>query len=151
MAGTLFVAAPLFGAYANAAANPSAYLTNGADNTVSVIATASNTVVATIPVGQTPLGLAVTPDQAHAYVTDAGDSTVSVIATASNTVVATVPVGANPHDVAITPDGTRAYVTNVGDSTISVIAIANNTVVATIPVKAPDRLGHHRGWDPRLR
>jgi len=38
------------------------YVTNFSDSTVSVIATASNTVVATIPVGANPYGVAVTPD-----------------------------------------------------------------------------------------
>ena len=38
-----------------------AYVTNANDNTVSVIATASNTVVATVPVGNQPVGVAITP------------------------------------------------------------------------------------------
>jgi YVTN family beta-propeller protein len=61
ISGIVFVAAALFGAHAKAAANPSAYLTNAGDNTVSVIATASNTVVATIPVGNRPQDVAITP------------------------------------------------------------------------------------------
>ena len=80
-----------------------AYVTNGGDNTVSVIDTATNTVVATIPVGQFPFGVAITPDGTRAYVPNAGDNTVSVINTATNTVVATVPVGGGPFGVAITP------------------------------------------------
>ena len=39
-------------------------------NTVSVIDTATNTVVATIPVGGNPFGVAITPDGTRAYVTD---------------------------------------------------------------------------------
>jgi YVTN family beta-propeller protein len=61
-----------------------------------VIDTASNTVVATIPVGQIPQGVAITPDGTRAYVTNGVDNTVSVIDTASNTVVATIPVGNFP-------------------------------------------------------
>jgi YVTN family beta-propeller protein len=45
-----------------AEAQPFAYVANQGDNTVSVIATASNTVVATIPVGSGPVAVAVTPD-----------------------------------------------------------------------------------------
>ena len=37
-------------------------------NTVSVIDTASNTVVTTVPVGTSPHGVAVTPDGKHVYV-----------------------------------------------------------------------------------
>ena len=39
-------------------------------NSVSVIATATNTVTATIPVGIEPLGVAVTPDGSKVYVTN---------------------------------------------------------------------------------
>jgi YVTN family beta-propeller protein len=47
-----------------------AYITNSGDNTVSVIATATNTVVATIPVGGSePSGVAVTPDGSKVYIT----------------------------------------------------------------------------------
>ena len=82
-----------------AEAAPFAYVTNDAANTVSVIDTATNTVVAaTLPVGIAPNGVAVTPDGKHAYVTNAiwPPTTVSVIDTATNTVVATVPVGTFP-------------------------------------------------------
>src|SRR3954469_24512261 len=46
-----------------------AYITNALDNTVSVIATATNTVIATIPVGAGPTGVAVTSDGSKVYVT----------------------------------------------------------------------------------
>ena len=86
------------------------------DNTVLVIATASNTVVGSpIPVGNSPSGVAITPDGQHVVVANSGSSTVSVIATASNTVVGTpIPVGNSPQGVAITPDGKHVYVTNAG-------------------------------------
>src|SRR5262245_20258455 len=48
-----------------------AYITNLGSNTVSVIATATNTVVGSpIPVGLSPLGVAVTPDRSKVYVTN---------------------------------------------------------------------------------
>ena len=73
-------------------------------NTLSVIDTATNTVVATVPVGLFPLGgIAITPDGTRAYVTNSNSNTVSVIDTATNTVVATVPVGVSPDGIAITP------------------------------------------------
>ncbi|MDV6278715.1 YncE family protein, partial [Rhodococcus erythropolis] len=96
----------------------------------------ADTVIATVPVGSTPEGVAITPDGNHAYVTNAGDGTVSVISTATNTVTAAVPVGSTPRGVAITPDGTRVYVTTGGarDGTVSVISTATNTVTAAVPV-----------------
>ena len=71
-----------------AQAAPFAYITNEGSATVSVIDTATNTVVATVPVGSSLIGVAVTPDGAFVYVTNTGSGTVSVIATATNTVVA---------------------------------------------------------------
>jgi YVTN family beta-propeller protein len=64
--------------------------------TVSVIATATNAVSATISVGNGPLGVAVKSDGSKVYVANQFDNTVSVIATASNTVVATIDVGTYP-------------------------------------------------------
>jgi len=65
-----------------------------------VIATATNTVTATIPVGTNPYGVAVSPDGSTAYVTNASNNNVSVIATATNTVTATIPVGTSPEGIA---------------------------------------------------
>lgn len=111
-----------------------AYVMNSFSNNVSVIATATNTVVGTVGVGSGQLYVAITPDGAFAYVTIAGSSTVSVIATATNAVVATVAVGLFPQGLAITPDGEFVYVVNSGSNTVSVIAIATSTVVATVAV-----------------
>ena len=113
-----------------------AYVANNGAGTVSVIAIATNTVVATVTVGPNPYGVGITPDGAYAYIANYGTTTVSVIATATNTVVATVTVGAGPVGVGITPDGAYAYVANYGAGTVSVIATATNTVVATVTVGA---------------
>ncbi len=99
-----------------------------------MIDAASNTVVATVPVGSLPQGVAVTPDGTHAYVANEFSNTVSVIDTTSNTVVATVTVGNRPLGVAVTPDGKHAYVTNEGSNNVSVIDTATNIVVATVVV-----------------
>ena len=58
---------------------------------MSAIDTATNTVCATIAVGNSPFGIAITPDGATAYVTNNGGLTVSVIDTVTNAVVATIP------------------------------------------------------------
>jgi YVTN family beta-propeller protein len=107
------------------------YVSNS--DTISVIATATNTATATIPAGGFPCGVAVTPDGSQVYVTNASN-TVSVIATATNMVTATIPVGRLPFGVAVTPDGSQVYVANRDDNTVSVIATATNMVTATIPV-----------------
>src|ERR1700730_9864150 len=115
-----------------------AYVTNVRDNTVSVIDTATHPPVATITVGNTPVGVAVTPNGKHAWVTNEGSNSVSVIRTATNMVVATIPVGNFPTTVAFTPDGTLAYVTNFGSHNVSVIDTATKIVVATVTLPVKD-------------
>jgi YVTN family beta-propeller protein len=118
-----------------AEAAPLAYVVNSGDGTVSVIDTATNTVVGIpIPVGREPFGVAVIPDGKHAYVANRGSNNVSVIDTATNMVVATVVVGNVPFNVAVTPDGNHAYVANAGSSNVSVIDTAANTVGPTVIV-----------------
>jgi YVTN family beta-propeller protein len=96
-----------------------AYITNALDNTVSVIATATNTVLGSpIPVGHNPEGVAVAPDGSKVYVANLNDRTVSVIATATDMVTgAPIPVGLQPLGVAATPDSSKVYVANFGDNT----------------------------------
>src|SRR5438094_6707276 len=76
-----------------AQAQTRAYVTNNGSNTVSVIDTATNTVVEIISPGQYPQGVAITPDGTRAYVTDNVDGAVAVIDTTTNAVVATILVG----------------------------------------------------------
>src|SRR5215470_13460234 len=101
-----------------------AYITNQNSNTVSVIDTATNTVSATIPIGPSPLGVAVSPDGSKVYVANGPD--ISVLDTATNTVSATIPIGPSPLGVAVSPDGSKVYTTNELDSTVSVIDTATN-------------------------
>ena len=93
----------------------SVYVTNFGTDTVAVIATATNTVTATIPVGGGPSRVAITPDGTKAYVSNEFGGTVSVINTATNTLVGgPISVGSSPAGVAITPNGAYAYVANFG-------------------------------------
>jgi gliding motility-associated-like protein len=109
-----------------------AYIANGGDNTVSVINTLTNLVVATITVGQGPISVSVNPDGSRVYVTNSIPSTVSVINTATNTVVATIPVGRFTNNAVVSPDGSRVYAT--GQASISVIDTKANAVISTITV-----------------
>ena len=68
-----------------AASGPIAYVTNPGSNTVSVINTATNTVVGgPIPVSNNPNGVAITPDGRHAYIANLLSNNVSVIDTGTN-------------------------------------------------------------------
>jgi YVTN family beta-propeller protein len=91
-------------------------------------------VTATITVGTSPFGVAVSPDGTKAYVTNLSSNNVSVINTADNTVDATITVGTTPEGVAVSPDGTKAYVANFNDDNVSVINTTTNVIDATITV-----------------
>src|SRR5262249_57971098 len=108
---------------------------------VSVSGTATNTVIASIPVGEGPRGVAVTPDGSKVYVANVlvqlpnPHPVVSVIATATNTVIGTIPLGGESNGVAVTPDGRKVYVANSGSNNVFVIDTATNAVIGSpIPV-----------------
>ena len=110
-----------------------AYVTNSASNTVSVIAVGSNpTVVQTIPVGNGPRWVAVSPNSQWAYVENAGSNNVSVISVATNQVTATIPVGSSPFGAAFTPDNSTVYVVNSASNSVSVIDTKSTTVIGTV-------------------
>ncbi len=111
-----------------------AYITDQQSGKVSVIDTSTNTVAATISVGNGPSGSVVTPDGSKAYSTNRTDGTVSVINTATNTVVATITVGSSPWGIGITPDGSKAYVVNNGSNTVTPINLSTNTAGTAITV-----------------
>jgi YVTN family beta-propeller protein len=114
-------------------AEPFAYVANENSDNVSVIDTATNAVVATVPAGASR-GVAITPDGAVAYVTDTFFH-VKVIDTVANEVVASVNwVGGGPDGVAITPDGSFAYVAISDGNFVRVIDTATNTISATVTV-----------------
>jgi YVTN family beta-propeller protein len=120
--------------------------------TAALHAVPPNTVVATINVGVTPTGMAITPDGRFAYVANNNNygifqtptvsaDTVSVIDLSNNTVLTTIEHSSfsQPYTITINPAGTKAYVTNSADSvggregtTVTVIDIATNTVSAVI-------------------
>jgi YVTN family beta-propeller protein len=85
--------------------------------------------VASIPVGNNPVAIAITPDGSQAVVLNQTDNTVSVIDLATHPpaiAVNPIPVGNGAFAIAITPDGSQAVVINQADNTVSVINLATN-------------------------
>jgi YVTN family beta-propeller protein len=116
-------------AAAPALAAPLAYVSNSADNTVSVIDTASQTVAATTGVGALPYGVAVDRTTGTAYVTNQDDGTVSVLDGRTGALTRTIALGGRPFGAAVSPDGSRVYVTNMGDDSLVVIDSATGAVL----------------------
>jgi len=117
-----------------------AYITNQGSDTVSVVDVQGKQrgypdVIATIPVGHMPYGVAVAPDGSKVYVTNEGSGSVSVIATNSNTVTSTIPLRISlqhPRGVAVTPDGSKIFVADGNLGIVSIIDAATNTESFTI-------------------
>jgi YVTN family beta-propeller protein len=91
------------------------YVTNYADNTVSVIDGTSGTVKGTIAVGSHPQSVAVDAHRNRVYVGNVQGNSVSVIDAASMKVVKTLPAGSHPYAV-VSDDATGAvYAGNMPD------------------------------------
>ncbi|WP_431947055.1 protein kinase domain-containing protein [Actinacidiphila sp. bgisy167] len=88
------------------------------------------TSVESIKVGDSPHGVAVSPDGARGYVANYSSGTVSMIDTELNrTVGDPIPVGRFPKGVAVSPDGRKVYVTNNYAGSVSVIDTAEQRTV----------------------
>ena len=83
------------------------YVTNQLDNTLSVIDGSAYKVVATVPAGAFPAGVAASPDGRHAYIAQGGDDAVAVFDTSTNTITKIVSLapGSKPRGVTLTPMG----------------------------------------------
>jgi gliding motility-associated-like protein len=109
-----------------------AYIVNAGSGDVSVINTATNKVVADIPVGSNPNSVCVDPNYDEVYVVNNSSNTISVISTLTNKVTATIPVGPSPWSVTVSPNGSLAYVADGGNNDVEVINTASNKIVKTI-------------------
>jgi YVTN family beta-propeller protein len=118
-------------------AGPKVYVGNFKDNTVSVIDTATNAVVATIPVAAGPHGMSMSSDNKWLYVSGDGSTLVSVIDTATDSVVRAIEVGKSPHGAVLSPDNKYLLVAVNGESKVVFVDTAAQMVVSTIPIGKP--------------
>ncbi|SDC13769.1 YncE family protein [Shouchella lonarensis] len=109
------------------------YVTNAGTHDVSVIESVSGNIINTVPVGESPFHIALTPDKNNAYVPNSGENSTSVLDVNSNTVVATI-IMSNPHFAAITPNGAYAYITSPNTDTVYVVDTTSYTITETISV-----------------
>lgn len=131
------------------AAGTFAYVTNAcgdeascstANGTLSVIDTATNTVVDSVALGTSVEGVAVTGT--HAYVAGYGNDRLLVVDTVSRSMVASVPIGQFSTAVAARASGDRVYALSLcardanlcSHASVTVVDTTTNGVVATIPV-----------------
>lgn len=118
-----------------------AYVTDSISQ-VHVLDLINNTLLTSIPVGDTPEGIAIAPDGKKAFVANPGFVTglpsLSIIDTLTNTVLQSIPMIASPQTISITPDGKNAYITtidfNTNQGNVLVLDLATLLFTASIPV-----------------
>src|SRR5437667_1149054 len=108
------------------------YVSNIFSNSISVIDSATNRIVAWIPVREIPYVVVFDRTNGELYVTNYNSDNISVIDGATNQVVASIPIGAVPSDIAFDSANGDLYVST--GYNVTVIDGATNKVVATIPL-----------------
>jgi YVTN family beta-propeller protein len=111
------------------------YVSNYGSNTVSVISTTTEAVIATVPVGSGPDALAVSPDGSFVYVGQHGGD-VSVINTATKA-VSTISAGTPVRDLALTPDGSKLYLA-MEFSGLKKVDTSTNSVAQVSSITCPE-------------
>ena len=107
-----------------------AFVSNGADDTVSRLPLDGGELY----FNDGPRGLDLTPDRKYAFVSlELGEEVVKV-SVATNTIVQTIPVGNLPSGLAVTPDGRYVFVTRAASDDVVRIDIAAGAVDQTIAV-----------------
>lgn len=98
------------------------FVSNGNNDSISVIDTQKDTVIANIDLkldsrlshlrGAIPFGLALSPNGRRLYVAEAGINAVAVVDVLSNSVLGHIPVGWFPSKLAVSHDGNKLIVAN---------------------------------------
>ncbi len=112
------------------------YVANAGSSNVSVLSSATDRVVGTIPLpaGAVPVGLALGPGGDDLFVTDTAADSVLVVSTLNGSLVGSIGVGQRPSGIAFDPIDGRLYVANNGSATVSVIDPVRRTALAQVPV-----------------
>jgi YVTN family beta-propeller protein len=111
------------------------YVANNGDDTVSVVDTATEVVIATRSLEGRPRDVAFTRDGSKAYVTARG-GLIAAFDTTTHDIVDTFELGGQPFGIKLSPDGKRAYVAQREAGIVAVLDVTapRPAVVATIPV-----------------
>ena len=92
----------------------------------------AQSVIATVPVGNSPAAVAVDTVTNKVYVANINSGNVSVVDGNTNAVLATIPVGSGPWTIGVNELTNRIYIGNQYSGNVSVIDGTTDTVIATI-------------------
>lgn len=114
--------------------NGDLYVTNNGSGTVSVIDGASDSVVATIPVGSNPYGVTVDEAQREVFVANYLSDNVSIINATRNVVAGSFPAGQGPVDVVWDATTGLLYVSNRYSDNLTVLNPTLDTSLGVNPI-----------------
>ena len=109
-----------------------AYVPNEKSATLSVIDTARDSVVYTVPVGQRPRGIAVGAH--HVYLTDGKSGSLLIVDRKRGDTLDTLRLGDSPEGVSLSPDGKLLAVAIEDDNAVHLVSTVNRREVAKIKV-----------------
>jgi len=106
-----------------------------ADAKISIIATATDTIVASFSSGgKSPKRMDFTPDGSQVWVTNSGSGETTVFDARSHELVASISTSKDPSGVSISPDGRRAYVTNSAANVLTFVDVATRKILSTMQI-----------------
>jgi len=132
-----------------------AYVTNEDTGSLSVISTATDRVIAEIPVGRRPRGVKLSPDGRTVYVAlsgspkcppsvpdeecakrkaDKSHDGIAIVDAAARRLTRVLPGGSDPEQFDVSADGSRLYVSNEDMSVASIVDVASGRVLQTVAV-----------------
>ena len=110
------------------------YVTCMGTNTVLVINTSTNDLVAEIEVGANPYAISLDPSGNRAYVTCSNTNNVSIINTLTNELVGSISVGSTPTATEYDPSNGFLYVANLNSDNVTVINTSTDKTIKSISV-----------------
>jgi YVTN family beta-propeller protein len=130
------------------------WVVNPGADTVSVIRTDTNDVIATVRVGDEPQSVAVDPSNRFAFTANAASGTVTVVRISNGSrsnfrarSLGALRTGSEPWNIVASPDGRRIFVSNSGQDTVSVIDVRQPRIIGHVDLRNsrcndPDRERH---------
>ena len=159
---TMFFASAMLGISSIAAAQgPALVVLNKAEASASIISLADGRTIATMPVGNGPHEVAISPDGSWAVAANYGAQTtgnsLTVLDLRNRKPVRTIELGsyARPHGIAWLPDGKHVVVTSEQAKAVVIVDVPNGKIDRAIETGQPGHLmtlakDGHRAWTANI-
>ena len=111
-----------------------AYITNGQDNTLSVIATDKLATVATIPTGENPIAVVYSPMARAVFVLSEADGTLTAVDADQHSVRYTIDNDPGPIALKFEPHGRWGFIANFRQNRVDIIDSTDGRIIHRVPV-----------------